>query len=234
MDELWPGGPRFYQRAPVFKIGTDAVLLAHFAKTPREGLGIDLGSGTGVLSVLLAQKSPGLYMDCVDILPEAVALTTENAALNDLSARIRATQADLREIRTHLNAGAYDLAVANPPYFPVGSGKRAAGAVADARDETLCSLDNLISAAAYLLRWGGQFFVVHRPERLGELFATMNRYALEPKRLRTVAPTAKQAPSLVLVEGRRGGNPGLIIEPPLPLYSPDGGNSPEIKEIYRR
>jgi len=233
-DELWPDGPRFYQRDPVFKIGTDAVLLAHFAKIPPSGLGVDLGSGSGVLSVLLAQKSPGLHMDCVDILPEAVALTKENAALNGLSDRVSARHADLRDIRSHLNAGAYDIVIANPPYFPVGGGKRAEGRIADARDEALCSLDNLISATAYLLRWGGRFFVVHRPERLGERFATMSKHAIAPKRLKTVASTTEQSPSLVLVEGRRGGNPGLIIEPPLALHSPHGGDSPELKEIYRR
>lgn len=233
-DELWPGGPCFFQQAPVFKIGTDAVLLAHFAKAPRQGRGIDLGSGTGVLSVLLAQTSPGLQMDCVDILPEAVALTTQNAKLNRLSDRVHARQADLRDIRNTLTAGAYDLAIANPPYFPAHSGKRAEGGVADARDETLCSLDDLLAAASYLLRWGGRFFVVHRPERLAELLATMTRHAIEPKRLQTVAPTAEQAPILVLVEGRRGGNPGLMIAPPLALYAPDGGDSPAIKEIYRR
>jgi len=184
--------------------------------------------------VLLTQKASGLQMDCVDILPEAVALTTENAALNGLSDRICAKQTDLREIRNTLSAGAYDLAVANPPYFPVGGGKRAEGATADARDEALCTLDDLTTAAAYLLRWGGRFFAVHRPERLGELFAAMTRHAIEPKRLRTVASTAEEAPILVLVEGRRGGNPGLIIEPPLALYGRDGKDSSEIKKIYRR
>jgi len=234
-DELWPLGPRFLQRPPVFKLGTDAVLLAHFTRTSKNEQAADLGSGTGVLAVLLAAKEPTLTVDCVDILPEAVALSTENAAENGLGDRIKAHQADLRDLKGVLDAGAYDLVVSNPPYFPVGGGKRAKGeAIADARDESLCTLDDLCRAAAHLLRWGGRFSAVHRPERLGELMVTMHHHGIEPKRLCLVSLTAERAPNLVLVEGRRGGNPGLIIEPPLLLQGPDGSDSDQIKTIYRR
>ena len=235
LDTLWPGGPRFIQRPPVFKLGTDAVLLAHFTNATRAARAVDLGAGTGVLAVLLANREPGLVVDCVDILPEAAELTAENVELNGLAGRIRSQQADIRDLKNVLKAGAYDLAVANPPYFPAGGGKRAKGdAIADARDEALCTIDDLCNAAAYLLRWGGRFSLVHRPERLGEVFVAMHRHDIEPKRLRTVTLTAAQAPNLILAEGRRGGNPGLIIEPPLILQDPTGGDSTEIKEIYRR
>ena len=215
LDELYPGGPRLVQRPPVFKFGTDAVLLAKFTDPARAKRAADLGCGTGVLAVSLAARSATVMVDCVDILPEAVALTAENAALNGLADRVRSHLADIRTIADTLDAGAYDLVVANPPYFPQGGGKRALGdAIADARDETHCTLDDLCRAAAYLLRWGGRFSVVHRPERLGELFITMHRHGIEPKRLQTVALTGTHAPNLVLVEGRRGGNPGLKIEAP--------------------
>ena len=233
-DELWPGGPRFIQREPVFKLGTDAVLLAHFTNTARVGRAVDLGSGTGVLAVLLAMKAPALTVDCIDISPEAVALTAENAARNGLEARVRAKQGDMREIRGILPAGAYDLVVANPPYFQFGAGYRAKGEVADARDEALCTLDHLTAAAGYLLRWGGRFSLVYRPERLAELFQAMHKSGIEPKRLRTAAKTAAHAPSLVLVEGRRGGNPGLDLEAPLLLQTDTGEESPEIRAIYHR
>jgi len=235
LDELWPLGPRFLQRPPVFKLGTDAVLLAHFTRTSKDERAVDLGSGTGVLAVLLATKEPTLTIDCVDILPEAVALSAENAAENGFADRIRTHQADLRDLKGVLDAGTYDLVISNPPYFPVGGGKRAKGdAIADARDESLCTLDDLCRTAAYLLRWGGRFSVVHRPERLGELIVTMHRHGIEPKRLCMVALTADRAPNLVLLEGRRGGNPGLVIEPPLILQKPDGTDSDQIKAIYRR
>ena len=233
-DELWPGGPRFIQREPVFKLGTDAVLLAHFAHAARQKRAVDLGSGGGVLAVLLADRAPSLQIDCVDIQPEAVALTAENARLNGFEDHIHPRLADIRALAGVLPAGGYDLAVANPPYFPVGSGKRAQGGAGDAREEALCTLGELCGAAAYLLTWGGRFALVHRPERLSELLVAMHTAGIEPKRLRTVALTPVRAPNLILVEGRRGGNPGLTMEPPLVLQGPDGGESAEIKAIYRR
>ena len=235
MDELWPGGPRFYQREPVFKLGTDSVLLAHFSNTARTKRALDLGSGTGVLSVLLAEKEPGLLIDCVDISPEAVELTLENARLNGFEDRIFPRLADIRSLQKTCPAGAYDLAISNPPYFQTGSGKRASKACkATARDESLCTLDELCAVAAYILRWGGRFSLVHRPERLSALFCTMSHHGIEPKRLRTVALRPDHPPNLVLVEGRRGGNPGLEWEAPLFLQTPSGEDSPEVRHIYRR
>ena len=234
-DELFPGGPRFYQREPVFKLGTDSVLLAHFTNTARVRRAIDLGSGAGVLSVLLAGREAKLHMDAVDILPEAVALTAENAGLNGLEGRISPQRIDIRQIQGNLPAGAYDLAVSNPPYFATGSGKRAPEEKkACTRDETLCTLDQLCAAAAYLLRWGGRFSLVYRPERLSTLFCTMSRHGIEPKRLRTVAQRPESPPSLILVEGRRGGNPGIDLEAPLVLQDVSGEDSPEIRAIYHR
>jgi len=234
IDELWPGGPRFIQREPVFKLGTDAVLLAHFTNTARMTRGVDLGCGAGILPVLLTARSPELAMDCVDILPEAVALTAENAALNGLTEVIGPLEADIRGLKGLLQAGAYDLVVSNPPYFPVGGGKRAAGNLADARDEALCTLDALCGAAGYLLRWGGRCSIVHRPERLAELFAAMQSAGIEPKRLRPVTLTAGAKPSLILVEGKRGANPGLVFEPSLILQDAAGNESEELRQIYHR
>jgi len=235
IDDLWPDGPRFIQGTPVFKLGTDVVLLAHFTNTARMTRAVDLGSGTGVLGILLAMDTPTLTFDAVDILPEAVALTGENARLNGVGDRVIPHLADICAIRETLPAGAYDLVVSNPPYFPVGGGARAEGAeIADARDELRCSLDDLCAAAAYLLRWGGRFALVHRPERLAEIWGAMQKHGIEPKRLRTVSKAADLAPSLVLIEGRRGGNPGLVFEPPLCLQDGAGGDSAEIKEIYHR
>ena len=233
IDELYPGGPRFYQKAPVFKLGTDSVLLAHFTNTARAKRAVDLGTGAGVLSVLLSGREPGLQIDAIDILPEAVSLTAQNAELNAFKDRIFPHLIDIRQIQGSLPAGAYDLAISNPPYFPAGSGKQAPQeARAHARDESLCTLDHLCAAAAYLLRWGGRFTLVHRPERLSEICCAMTHHGIEPKRLRAVALTEKHPPSLILIEGRRGGNPGLELEATLPLRDEAGGDSPEIRTIY--
>lgn len=233
-DELWPGA-RFVRSADGFRLGTDSVLLSAFTGNGRVRRFADLGCGAGVLTVLLLQKLPEAAAVGIEIQPEAAALCRANLAANGLTARAEVRTGDLRERRSLPEAGAFDLVVANPPYFPEGSGytapdeKRAA-----ARDERFCTLQDVCAAAAYLTRWGGTFALVHRPERLAELFCTMTACGIEPKRLRTVCRTAEATPSLVLVEGRRGGKPGLTIEPPLALYAPDGGDSEEIQEIYHR
>ena len=129
----------------------------------------------------------------------------------------------------------FDLVVANPPYFAAGSGYTSPDPVrAHARDERTCTMQDICAAMAYLTRWGGSAALVHRPERLSELLCALTAAGLEPKRLRTVARTADAAPSLVLVEARRGGKPGLRILPPLALCAPDGTDSEEIRRIYHR
>ena len=233
-DDLWPG-TRFLSADGVFPLGTDSVLLADFARGSGRILRVaDLGCGGGVLTVLALQKFPQATAFAIDIRPEAAERTRENLALNGISGRADVRCGDLRERGDLPAAGSMDLVLANPPYFPVGSGYAAPDeARAEARDERSCTLSELCAAAAYLTRWGGSFAVVHRPERLSELFCTMTASGVEPKRLRPVCKTAASAPSLVLVEGRRGGKPGLLFEPPLVLQDDSGRDSAEIRRIYR-
>ena len=234
-DELWPGGPKFLQSDHGFKLGTDSVLLAHFANTARVKRCIDLGSGAGVLTVLLCEKNPKLSIEGVEIQLESAVLSRQNLEANGLSDRAVIHHADLREHRQFLEAGVYDLVVSNPPYFAEHSGKSApVSSRAIARDERSCSLTDLCMAAGYLCRWGGNFAVVHRPERLSELFCAMTCAGIEPKRLRLVCHRSDTAPNLVLVEGRRGGKPGLTMEAPLVLTNPDGSHSDTVLEIYHR
>lgn len=234
-DELWPGGPKFLQSNDGFKLGTDSVLLAHFANTTRVKRCIDLGSGAGVLTVLLCEKNPELLIEGIEIQQESAALSRKNLEANGLLDRATIHHADLRMHRQFLEAGVYDLVVSNPPYFAERSGKSApVSSRAIARDERSCNLTDLCTAAGYLCRWGGNFAVVHRPERLSELFCTMTRAGIEPKRLQLVCHRSDSDPSLVLVEGRRGGKPGLTIEAPLVLTNPDGSHSDAVLNIYHR
>jgi tRNA1Val (adenine37-N6)-methyltransferase len=141
--------------------------------------------------------------------------------------------ADLRKPEELPAPGSFDLAVCNPPYFPPDSGALSPQASRRAaRAELTCSLDQVCAAAARLVRWGGRFAVVYRPERLTDLLNTMRQRGLEPKRLRFVQRTASSAPSLLLAEGRRGGGPGLRTEAPLLLEGPDGRPSAELDAIY--
>lgn len=231
---LWPGGPRLLQAAH-FRLGTDCVLLADFVNTSGAKRGIDLGCASGALMLLLLERAPGLCMTGLEIVPEAASLARENMALNGFETRGEIVTGDIREYRALFRAGSFDLVVCNPPYFPQGSGALPSDADrAAARSELLCTLPELCAAAAYLLHTGGRAFFVHRPERLSELLVCMTAAGLEPKRLRLVCSDAEKAPSLVLVEGRRGGKPGLTVEPSLYLYDADGSESAAYKRIYHR
>lgn len=234
VEKLWPNGPVLRQAAH-FRLGTDCVLLADFVNTSGLRRGIDLGCASGAAMLLLLNRSPGLSMTGLEIVPEAAELARENLALNGLEARGEIITGDIRDHRALFRAGAFDLVVCNPPYFPPESGAvspdpdRAA-----ARSELLCTLPELCAASVFLLRTGGRACFVHRPERLSELFVCLTSSGLEPKRLRLVCRDADAAPSLVLVEARRGGKPGLTIEPALLLQNPDGTESAEYRRIYHR
>ena len=233
-DYLWEGGPEFAQ-SENFRFGTDSVLLGNFVTLSGTKKAVDLGCASGVISLLMLSRKTGLHVTGVEIDSEAAALAEMNMAHNGLSDRTRIINSDLRAYREIFPSGSFDAVVSNPPYFPVNAGdvspdrRRAA-----ARGEVSCTMEDLCAAAGYLCRWGGTAAFVHRPERLSELFGAMTRSGIEPKRLRLVAHTASSVPCLVLVEGRRGGNPGLKIEPLLILKNPDGTDTDEIKKIYRR
>jgi len=233
-EALWPGGPQFMQAAH-FRLGTDSVLLADFVNAAGAKRGIDLGCASGIEMLLLLARTKALHMTGLEIVPEAAALARENMALNGLNDRADVVTGDIRGHRALFRAGAFDLLVCNPPYFPQQSGALPQDAArAAARSELLCTLPELCRAAAFLLRTGGRACFVHRPERLSELFVCLTAAGLEPKRLRLVCRDAGSAPSLILVEARRGGRPGLTVEPPLCLQDPDGGESAEYRRIYHR
>ena len=231
---LWPGGPVFAQ-AENQRMSTDCVLLADFAQLRGGMRGIDLGCASGAICLLLLAREARLCMTGLELDADAADIARENMARNGLDGRCRILTGDIRAHRELFPAGSFDLVAANPPYFPPGRGKTSPDpARATARSESSCTLEDLCWAARWLLPSGGSFALVHRPERLSELFCTMTAQGIEPKRLRMVLSQPERAPSLVLVEGRRGGKPGLSIEPALILRNPDGSESEEYRRIYHR
>ncbi len=234
-DTLCPGGYRFLYDDTLFPPGTDTFLLSSLPRL-KPGLRVcDLGSGTGLLGLLLLQRQRDLTVTGIERLAESVSLAQQTAAANQLTDRLRTIHGDLREIRQLLPANGFDLVVSNPPYFPSGSGQLPqTSALQSARSEDSCTLDQLCAAAAYLLRWGGSFCLVHRPERLTDLLCTLRSHAIEPKRLRLICKHPEAAPTLVLIDARRGGKPGLSIETPLILYTHDGSPTAELDTIYFR
>lgn len=230
-DELWPGGFRFRFDDNVFKPSTDTFLLGDFAETRRNDRVCDLGAGIGLLGLLLLARQPALHITDIDIDGSACALAAENAAANGLEDRVAVLRADLRDRAALPRAGSFDLCVANPPYFPPHTGRVAAGNRGTARSETACTFDQLCAAAAYLLRSGGRFCLVHRAERTAELMDTLRRHRLEPKALRFVQKDAQTPPRLVLLSCRRHGGTGLTVHTPL-LLQTDGRESGELRRIY--
>lgn len=231
--ELWPGGPLFDPdgyTAP----GTDSLLLAGFARMRGAEKGMDLGCGTGIVTLLLLARSERLRMTALELDPCAAGAARRNLEANALSDRGEVVTGDIRAVRELFRHGSFDLVVANPPYFPAKSGavspdeKRA-----EARSELNCTLGDVCAAAGFLCRSGGRFALVHKPERLAALFAAMRTAGIEPKRLRTVHPRPDAAPCLVLVEGVRGGHPGLTIEAPLYMKDGSGCDSEELRRICR-
>ena len=231
MTELWTGGP-LYEGGGAFPITTDSVLLADFVRA-KPGRAVELCSGAGLISLLLLTREPRLSLDCAELDPAASAAAERNFAENGLGESVRALCLDIRAHRAALPHAAYGLAVCNPPYFAEGSG-RASESMAVARSEAGCTLAEVVAAAAWCLRTGGAFCLVHRPERLAELLSLMVGAGLEPKRLRLVQHRLEKPPSLVLVEGRKGARPGLEVLPALSLTGPDGQDTAEVRRIYHR
>ena len=234
-EALCPGGYRFVYDDALFHPGTDTFLLSSLPRL-KPGLRVcDLGCGTGLLGLLLLQRQSELSVTGIDIQPAAIRLAEKSTAENSLTDRLTFRTADLRDAKSLFPTGSFDLVVCNPPYYPPASGAVAAGsALRTARAEVDCTLEDGCRAASYLLRWGGSFCLVHKPERLTDLLCGLRDHGLEPKRLREVCKTAGAAPSLILLEGRRGGKPGLTMETPLILQYPDGTPTAEVDAIYFR
>ncbi|MCR5090529.1 MAG: methyltransferase [Oscillospiraceae bacterium] len=215
------------------KLTTDAVLLADFADASGCRRGADLGCASGILMLLTLWKNPDLYMTGLELLPEAVRLTEQNLKNNGLEDRGRAVLADLRERGKGFQAGAFDFIIANPPYFRTGDGKISPDDDrATARGECRCSLEDICRTAAVLCRSGGRFALCYRPERFAELLETVRKTGMEPKRLRCVHHSCGHAASLLLLECRRDGKPGLKTEPPLILFDSSGRETDEYRRIY--
>lgn len=217
-DLLFDGGPVFYYDTALFPPTTDSFALGYFARPKRDDAVCDLGCGTGLLGTLLLAREPSLRVTGVEQNADALALATRTFAENGWDAELRA--GDLCEEDDLPAAGSMDYCVCNPPYFPAGHGKSAKGeARRDAREEAQCTLSDVCAAAARVLRWGGGFALVHRPERMVDLLAVLRAHGLEPKRLCFVVRSTDAVPTLALVEAKRGGRPSLIIEPPLVIGS---------------
>lgn len=232
LESLW-NGVRMLQPERGFRLGTDSVLLAEFLSLPANASVADLGAGCGTLGLLLCARDPGCTVTGLELRESACALAQENITLNALSSRLSVRQGDVRGIASYFPACSFDCVISNPPYFPVGSGKVSEDA-AVARTELCLNLDELCTAAAWLLPSGGRFALVHRPERLCDLIVSLRSHGMEPKRIRFVRHTAAAPVCLVLIEARRGGRPGLAYEPDFIEFHADGSETDAYRAAYHR
>ena len=207
-----------------FPLSTDSILLADFVNLPKNATVLDLGSGCCTIGTLLCAKDPSCQVNGIEIDPLAHETALENIARNDLGNRLRSTCSDLRQIK----GGKYHICVSNPPYYPSGPASKK---TPTARREDNCSLSELISVAAANLRYGGDFYLVHKPERLAEIIACGAANQLEAKLLRLVHHRKDGPISLILLKMRKGGNPGLIMDEKF-LHEIDGTPSDYYKTLY--
>lgn len=198
--ELCPGA---------FPLSTDSIALGGFVKLPRQAKVLDLGSGCGTLGLLLCANDPGCTVTGIEVDENAHNTALHNIRANALTSRLSSICADLRHIHTILTPGSFDCCVSNPPYFTAGPVRKTHPV---ARHETLCTLEDLFDAAAWAVRFGGDFFLVHKPERLSQLCACATNHKLEPKRLLLLRHREGDPISLVLLQCRKGAKPGLTIE----------------------
>ncbi len=234
IDELSLGQLRLIQAEKGYRFSIDPVLLARFAETGAAAKVVDLGTGCGILPLLLAKLTAAQELIGIELQPQQAERAQRNVELNSLQNRIRIIPGDLRRIRQLLPVASCDLVVSNPPYRPPGSGRISpADERAAARHELAGNLTDFIDAASWLLKNGGRFALIYLVERLPELLTQMAAKGIEPKRLRMIHPRQQEPARMVLVEGRKNGRPGLQVEKPLFVYQGEGrDHSSEILEMY--
>lgn len=233
LDELQRNGYQIIQNPEKFCFGMDAVLLSGFAAARKGDKVLDMGTGTGIIPILMEAKTEAEHLTGLEIQEESADMARRSVELNRLSDKISIVTGDIREAGTYFKAASFDVITCNPPYMIGQHGLTNPEAPkAIARHEVLCTLEDVISQAAKLLKSGGHFYMVHRPFRLAEIMVTMTRYKLEPKRMQLVYPYIDKEPNMVLIEGVRGGKSRMTVEKPLIVYRTPGEYMPEIYDIY--
>ena len=233
LDDLHRNGYKIIQNEKTFCFGMDAVLLSGFAKVKEGENVLDLGTGTGIIPILLAAKTEGKHFTGLEIQSASADMAMRSVKYNHLEERISIREGDIREADQLFNAASFDVITSNPPYMTGSHGLINQDiAKTIARHETHCTLEELIRQTAKLLRVGGRFYLVHRPFRLAEIMSLLVAYKLEPKRMKLVYPFVDREPNMVLLEAMRGGRSRITVESPLIVYKEPGVYTDEIHNVY--
>lgn len=233
LDDLQRNGLKIIQKTDGFCFGMDAVLLSGFASVKPGERALDLGTGTGIIPLLLSAKTKGDHFTGLEIQTEIMKMAQRSVALNGLEKKIDIIQGDIKEASRIFGAASFDVVTSNPPYMNDAHGLKNPGDVkAISRHEVLCTLEDVVREGTKALKPRGRFYMVHRPHRLAEIITVMRQYKLEPKRMKFVHPFADKDANMVLIEAVRGGGAWLKLEPPVIVYKEPGVYTDEIYEIY--
>lgn len=233
LDDLQRNGLSIIQKTDGFCFGMDAVLLSGFAQVKAGETALDLGTGTGIIPILLSAKTQGKQFTGLEIQEEVAEMAGRSVSYNHLEDRVKIVQGDIKEASQLFGLASFDVVTSNPPYMNDAHGlKNPDLPKAIARHEVLCTLDDVTREAARLLRPGGRFYMVHRPHRLIEIVTALTRYKLEPKRMKLVHPFIDKEANMVMIEAVRGGRSMIKVEAPVIVYREPGVYTDEIYEIY--
>lgn len=233
LDDLQRDGYKLIQNAKIFCFGMDAVLLSSFATVNEGDKVLDLGTGNGVIPILLKAKTKGSHFTGLEIQDINVDMARRSVEYNQIQADVEIIQGDIKEASAIFGGASFNVVTTNPPYMNENHGlQNPESHKAIARHEILCTLEDVVREGAKVLKPQGRFFMVHRPHRLVEIFELMRKYGVEPKRMRLVHPSLHKPANMVLVEGVRGGKPMLKVEEPLIIYEEQGKYTKEVIDLY--
>jgi len=233
IDDLGINGYQIIQKEQGFCFGMDAVLLSDFAQVKNGGRVLDLGTGTGILPILMEAKTKAVHLTGLEIQPEMAEMAARSVKLNHLEDKIEIVEGDIKEASAIFSHDSFDTITSNPPYMIGQHGLRNPDMPkAIARHEVLCNLEDVVSQASKVLKEHGRFYMVHRPFRLAEIMNVLTKYRLEPKRMQLVYPYIDREPNMVLIEALKGGNSRVTVEPPLIVYKEPGVYTENILKIY--
>jgi len=233
LDDLQCKGYYIIQNPDVFCFGMDAVLLSDFVTAKPKGKAIDLGTGTGIIPTLMEGRGKCSHYTGLEIQEYSADMAKRSVIYNKLQDKIDIVQGDIKEVPCTFKAASFDVVTSNPPYIQESHGLENLMEPKNiARHEILLNLEDVIKAAAHLLKEGGNFAMVHKPFRLAEIIRLMSKYRLEPKRMCMVQPYVDKEPNMVLLEANKGGRTMMKIEPSLIVYNKDGSYTEELLKRY--
>lgn len=233
IDDLHRNGYKIIQNTKGFCFGMDAVLLSGFAKVKKGEKVLDMCTGTGIIPILLEAKTQGDHFSAIEIQEEVADMARRSVALNCLDKKIDIVTGDIKECTKYFKASSFDVVTCNPPYMVQGNGSTGENTPrAISRHEILCSISDVFASACKMLRYGGRMYIIHRSERLADIFTASRAHNMEPKELRLVYPYADKGSELLLMELTKGGRPGLKALPPLIIYTGNGSYTDEVYDIY--